>query len=58
MAKCNHEKLDFGSGAFYIFCSYCNAVWVAKKPKSNDEEIDYSRGSDDIGEYDYRVLPK
>lgn len=27
--ECGHEILNFGSGAYYIFCNLCNQQWVS-----------------------------
>ncbi|HWY33027.1 MAG TPA: hypothetical protein VNX68_00180, partial [Nitrosopumilaceae archaeon] len=29
--KCQHRRLRFGSGAFYIFCAECSCEWTATK---------------------------
>ena len=57
MNECDHEELCFGSGAFYIFCSHCPAVWVAKQPGGDDTDLDYDRGGDNMSEIDIRVWP-
>lgn len=31
-AECRHERLFFGSGDYYLFCSDCNAAWVCRSP--------------------------
>lgn len=42
---CEHPKLYFGSGEFYIICAECGRFWVAKKHGgSGDVDLDYSAG--------------
>ena len=43
---CKHDKLYFGSGAYYIFCKDCQQSWVAclTSKGGRDNEPDYSQG--------------
>lgn len=32
--SCNHSRLSFGSGAYFVICLDCNATW---KPENEEE---------------------
>ena len=42
MGGCNHPKLVFNSGGFYVRCLACGAFWVAKRG-GQDADLDYDR---------------
>ena len=54
---CKHERLAFGSGGFYVFCTVpgCGASWVARK--AENDEIDYARSEDGLTIGDRREKP-
>ena len=55
-APCRHKVLFFGSGGYYLICTQCSAMWVAKDPMSDDPDRNYART--DLTSQDFRVDPK
>lgn len=55
--ECNHLRLQFGSGGFYIFCRDCGGQWVAKRGFGPDAVIDYDRSNNLVSTDDERVAP-
>jgi hypothetical protein len=54
--NCRHERLQFGSGGFYIFCMDCRGTWVAKRGWGPDNIIDYDRAHNLVSTFDVRVV--
>ena len=37
--ECQHERLDFGSGDYYIFCHDCGRAWRIEGDDYNTQTI-------------------
>jgi hypothetical protein len=50
--QCQHERLHFGSGAYYLFCNKCTRKWIAWKPNATEVGGDVdARGDLVTGEF-------
>jgi hypothetical protein len=57
--KCRHPTLIFHSGGYYVQCKDCKVMWVAiKNGMTSDQDIDHSRGGDNLYAHDERSEKK
>lgn len=36
---CNHDRLFFGSGDYYVICEECHQYWVARLTVGGDDNL-------------------
>lgn len=36
--NCDHHRLRFGSGDYYVFCAECLTTWVKTKPGTDEPD--------------------
>lgn len=56
-SACKHKVLFFGSGGYYLICSECGTMWVAKDPFSHDDRPDANFKPSSLNTDDRRVEP-
>ena len=54
---CRHRILFFGSGGYYVICSECSYMWVAKDPMTDAVDPDFSTRMTGLGDGDKRIDP-
>jgi hypothetical protein len=54
---CRHRILFFGTGGYYVICSECSFMWVAKDPMSDAPDPDLAKRMTGLSDKDKRCDP-
>jgi len=54
---CRHPHLFFGSGGYYVICSVCSFVWVAKDPMKDAPDPNLASRMTGLTKNDVRLDP-
>jgi len=54
---CRHPVLFFGSGGYYVICSVCSYMWVAKDPISDAPDPNFASRMTGLSDKDKRFDP-
>jgi hypothetical protein len=59
LTGCRHPILFFGSGGYYVICSMCSFMWVARDPINKEDAPDpnFSERMTGLNNEDKRVDP-
>lgn len=57
LSSCKHPVLFFSSGGYYVVCSACSSVWIARDPAKDAPDPNIAQRMIGLTDKDVRVDP-